>query len=368
MQALQELFRPSAGSHLDPASGARAAVAMFLPLFVLEVIGRNEVGASAAAGTLLGVLFVAFCDLGPTLRARALAMSAGAIIGALLMLLGSWLGSLWWWTPALALALATFASGMLPPYGMVATQAGVILTIVLAVALGKDGGLAAAVPAALGYLFGGAFFLALVLSTVILSRFQRFAARQPAPALPAPVTLSAPNKPLPSRSLLIRLALLRALGAGLIAGLTWGYGLAYPHWAPVVVIGSIRTDQAAAVSLTTQRIVGTVLGAALADVVLLWVSSPQALVVLAVVGIFLAFTVKDVNMTSFIFFLTFLTLLLLNLSATGPAYVVLRIVTTLIGAGAALVVSLLSALLARRAMANAARSSPSSPPSGATEA
>src|SRR6185437_7427363 len=111
-----------------------------------------------------------------------------------------------------------------------------------------------------------------------------------------------------------------------------------------------------------QRVVGTVLGAGLADVLLLWVHSPPVLVGLAVAGVFLAFMVKDANNTFFIFFLTFLTLVLLNLSATGPTYVALRIVTALIGALAALIVSWLSVRLMRHA--SAAANPPSAAPPG----
>src|SRR5262249_26994999 len=131
----------------------------------------------------------------------------------------------------------------------------------------------------------------------------------------------------------------------------WSTGVPYPHWAPIVVIASVRTDQVAAVSLTTQRIIGTVLGAGLADLVLIWTHNPMVLAGLAVAGVFLAFTVKDVNNTFFIFFLTVLTLFLLNIPPQGQTYAVLRIVTTLIGAAAALMVSLLSVWLMRRATA-----------------
>jgi uncharacterized membrane protein YccC len=361
MQLLRDAFRPTVGSHLDLARGARAAVAMLLPLFTLEALGRNQVGSQVAVGTLLGVIFVAFCDIGPTLRVRVRAMGCGAVVGALLILLGSWIGGSWW-VAVPAIALATFLSGILPAHGQVVAQVGIILTMVFTVALGKDGGLAAAWPAMLGFLFGGTFFLALVLSSFVLFRFMRLRAREPA-LRPPPAVVSAPGIALPGWVLLVRLALLRAVGAGLMALVAWGSGVPYPHWAPVVVIASIRTDQVAAVNLARYRIIGTVLGAGLANMVLLWVHSPLALAGLAVAGMFLAFAVKDANNTSFIFFLTFLILVLLNISATGPAYVALRVATTLIGAAAALIVSWLSFRLVRHAAA-ATRPPPAAPPAG----
>ncbi len=344
-----QIFQRTAGARLTPVRGVRAALAMLLPVVVIDVLGRNRVSSSAAVGTLLGVLFVAFCDVGVTLRDRVRAMTAGATVGALLLTLGSAIGGLWW-VAVLALALATFLSGMLPPvYGPVAGQVGIVLTIVLAVALGRDGGLALALPSALGFLFGGAFFLLLVLVSFLLRRLPPPVGEAPSAAQTPPH--AGPKVPITVRSPMIYLALLRATGTALVAGLAWGSGMAYPQWAPIVVIGSVRPDQMAALRLTTQRVVGTVLGAGLADVVLLWVQNPVVLAGFAVTGVFLAFTVKDVNYTFFVFFLTTLILLLLNLPTPGPTHAALRVLTTLVGAAVALGISWLSAWLAQGASA-----------------
>ncbi len=360
MQAVHDAFRRAAGTHLNPASGVLAVVGMLLPLLALETLGYIHVSSNAAAGTLLGVLFVAFCDLGPSVRIRVRAMAAGAVVGALLMGLGTAIGGPWW-VAVPAIGLATFLSGLLPMYGKVVAQVSVILTIVFALALGKGSGPSAALSSALGFLFGGLFFLALVLTVFGVWRVFHPSTPESAAALDQPrAALPPPRVPLPSRSLLLQLALIRALGAAVITGVAWGAGVPYPHWAPSVVIASVRTDQVAAASLTTQRIVGTVLGAGLADVVLAWVHSPLVLAGLALAGLFLAFTVKDVNNTFFIFFLTLLTLFLINIPSQGPTYAVLRIVTTLIGAVAALAVSWLSAWLMRRASA----ATPHAPPPG----
>ena len=337
------------------------AVAMLLPLLVLEVLGRNHVGSNAAVGTLLGVLFVAFCDLGPSLRIRAWAMAAGATLGALLMELGSAIGGSWW-VVVPTLALATFLSGVLSVYGPVVAQVGVILTIVFAVALGRDGGPASAVPAALGFIFGGTFFPLLVFVSFLPGMLPHpIGQASKAARVPLPPTVPRPGSI--RRSSLVRFAALRATGVALIAGLAWGAGIPYPQWAPVVVIGSVRPNQMAALRLTTQRVIGTILGAGLADLVLAWVHDPSVLAGLAVGGVFMAFTVKDVNHTFFIFFLTVLTLLLVNIPAPGPTHAALRVVTTLIGAAAALGVSWLSAWIEEHS--SAAASPPESPPGSA---
>jgi hypothetical protein len=360
---LRGALRANPDAHLTPARGTRAAVATLLPLVIIELVGLGRLGSSAAAGTLLGALMAAFCDLGPSLHIRTRAMGAGILLGTLLMLLGSAIGGPWW-VAVPALGIATFLSGLLPIYGPVVAQVGTILTVVFALALGRASGPAAALPTALGFLFGGTFMLVLVVLSSLLRRAIPPTPQPPAAPPPAQPRQAAPTPRLVYRSPALYFALLRAVGTGLVAGLAWGSGVLYPQWAPIVVITSVRPDQMAAILLTTQRVIGTILGAGLADVILLLNHEPLVLVVLAIAGVFLAFTVLDLSYTLFVFFLTFLTLLLLNIPGPGPSYVVLRVVATVIGGAAALGVSLLAAWLTRHVSA-AARPASEPPSDGA---
>jgi uncharacterized membrane protein YccC len=358
-QAMPRDFHHSAGASFNPIRGAQVASALLLLVVVIEVLGRNRVSSSAAVGALVGVLIVAFCDVGRSLQIRARTMAAGAAGGALLFGLGSSIGGPWW-VAVPALGLAVFISGALAVYGPVVAQLGVILTIVFAVALGSDGGPAAAVPVALGFLIGGTYYLVLALLSFVLRRPPHAVGEAPQVPHASGSPPAAPRSPFTLHSPVTRFALLRATATALVAGLAWGSGMAYPQWAPVVVIGSVRPDQMVALRLTTQRVVATVLGAGLAGVVLFWVHDPVVVAGLAVGSVFLAFAVKDENYTFFMFFLTLLTLLLLSLPTSGPthaALAVLRVVTTLIGAVVALGFSWLAAWLERRASAP-----PHSPP------
>ena len=103
----------------------------------------------------------------------------------------------------------------------------------------------------------------------------------------------------------------------------------------------------AALRLTTQRVVGTVLAAGLADGVLHVIPDPVVLAGLAVGGEFLAVTVQNVNFTGFVVFLT-LPLLLLSRPTQGQAHAAVRVATTVVGAGVALGISALAAWLAQR--------------------
>ena len=344
-----QIFRRTAGAPFTPVRGAQVALAMLPPLVGIAVLGRTRVGSNVAGGALLGVLFVASCDVGPSLRIRAQAMAAGAVMGTLLLGLGSWIGGPWW-VAVPALAVTTFLSGLLPLYSPVIAQMGIILTILFALALGRDGGPANAVPAALGFLLGGMSFPLLVIASSALGRLPHSIGAAPQAAREPAAPVAAPSVSYTRHALVLRLAVLRAVGTGVVAGVAWGSGIAYPHWAPIVVILSVRPDQMAALRLTTQRVVGTVLAAGLADVVLHVVPDPVVLAGLAVAGEFLAVTVKDVNYTCFIFFLT-LPLLLLSVPTSGPAHAALRVATTLVGAVVALGISALSAWLAQRASA-----------------
>jgi hypothetical protein len=238
------------------------------------------------------------------------------------------------------LGLATFLGGLLPLYGPVAAQLGVVLAILFALALGRDGGPANAAPTALGFLFGGIAVFLFVLTSSALPRL----AHPIGEAAPA----TAPGASVMLQPRVVGFAALRAAGTALVAGVAWGSGLAYPQWAPIVVIASVRPDEMAALRLTTQRVIGTCFGAGLAGVVLYVVHDPVVVAALAVVGVGLAFTVKDVNYTFFVFFLTILTLLLLSLPSTAPTHAGLRVASTLVGAAVALSISSLSAWLVQR--------------------
>jgi uncharacterized membrane protein YccC len=340
-----QVFWCTASTRFTPARGARVALAMLPPLVGIAVLGHSRVGSNVAVGTLLGVLFVAPCDQGTSLRIRAQAMTVGSLVGALLVGLGSWIGGPWW-VAMPALAVTTFLSGLLPLYGTVVAQMGTTLTVLVAFALGRGGGPATAVPTALGYLLGGILFLSLVFASSALDQLLHLVADAPRAAPTPAAAVATVSVPATGHVPLVRLAVLRAAGTALVAGAAWSSGIPYPQWAAIVVILSVRTDQMAALRLTTRRVVGTVLAAGLADVVLHVLPDPVVLAGLAVGSEFLAVTVQNVNFTAFVFFFT-LTLLLLGRPTQGPEHAALRVATTVVGALVALAISALAAWLAQ---------------------
>jgi hypothetical protein len=338
-----QIFRRMDGAPFTPARGARVALAMLPPLVTIANLGHSRVGSNVAVGTLLGVLFVAPCDQGSSLRIRVEAMTAASLVGTLVVGLGSWFGEPWW-VAVPVLGVTTFLSGLLPLSGTVVAQVGTTLTVLVAFALGRDGGPATAVPTALGYVLGGILFLALVFVSSALGWLLHLLGGGPG-AASTPTTVTRLSTPATGRAPVVRLALLRAVGTALVSGAAWGSGIPYPQWAVIVVILSVRPDQMAALRLTTRRVVGTVLAAGLADLVLHVLPDPVVLAGLAVGSEFLAVTVQNVNFTAFVFFFT-LTLLLLGRPTQGSEHAALRVATTLVGALVALCISALAAWLA----------------------
>ncbi len=356
----RHLFSITPGAHLKPARGVRAAVAIFLALLLLAAFGHTAFGSAAGLGFLLGVLFTEFCDLGSSQRARVLAMSALTIGGPLVVAAGrSWPAL--WWMDALAVFVVTLLAGSLLSRSPLMSLVGLLLTIAFVVTLGMGGGAATALPSALGFLLGGAFVLLLVLLSSLPEQVWQHAAR-PAEPTPTQATGVSPGERVgPGRiakasrllkvdihSLLSSQALLRAAGAGGAAALAWNLGVAYPQWAPIVVITCVRPKKKTSVLAALQNSTGTILGALLADLLINTVQNPSMVALIVVAVVFIAFTVKDLNYALFTFFMTNLTLLLISLSTPGVSHIRLRVFSVLVGAGIALGVTFLSDWLAQR--------------------
>jgi uncharacterized membrane protein YccC len=143
----------------------------------------------------------------------------------------------------------------------------------------------------------------------------------------------------------MRFTLLRTVGAVVAAGIGWILGGPYPYWAAITVIICARPDQKTSLVLALQNSVATVLGALLADVLIAEVHSSLVLGLIVVAITFLAFTVKDLNYTLHLFFLTNLILLLVSLGAAGHSFVAWRVFAILIGAGIVLVITWLNQAL-----------------------
>src|SRR5260370_25607981 len=148
------LFRSKPGAKGNPVKGFYTALAMFLPLLVLTMLGQSAFGGLV----MIGALLTAFGDVGTSSRTRAWSLFMTAIGGTLVTALGRLIAGPWW-VEIVEIFLVVFISGLLSVYGRVAATMGLLLTITFVVSLANPGGPATSLPAAGGFFLGGALLL-----------------------------------------------------------------------------------------------------------------------------------------------------------------------------------------------------------------
>ena len=338
MERMAVLFRSNSGAKPNPVKGFYTALAMFLPLLVLTMLGQRAFGVLVMTGALL----TSFGDPGTSSRKQAWLLGMTAVGGTLMTALGRLIGGPWW-VEVVEIFLVVFFGGLLSVYGRVAAVMGLLLTIPFVVSLANRSGPATALPAAGGFLLGGAILMlfALLFARLPLPRSTPGNDVRPNRSQPPPTTLPA-LLALPSP--LLRLSLLRAVGAAVAAGSGWISGGPPFYWATLTVIIGTEQDQKSSLRKALQNVVATYLGALLAGVVLAGVQNALVLELIIVAITFLAFTIKDLNYFLYLFFFTILILLLISIRLPGQSLAVWRVVTILFGAGIVLVITFLCQL------------------------
>jgi hypothetical protein len=333
------LFHSTPGARPNPVKGGYTALAIFLPLIVLNMLGQAAFGGQV----MFGALLTAFGDPGTSSRIQAKALLVVAIGGALMTAFGRLIGGPWW-LELLEIFLAVLLSGLLAAYGRAAAAVGLFLTIILVLSLSTRGGPASAVSSAAGFLLGGVILL---LFALVCARFQagHSVPGNEARANRSRPTLSTFTAQLTWASPLFRFTALRALGAAVAAGIGWTLSGPYPYWAALTVIICARPDQKTSLVMALQNIVATFLGALLADLLIAGVQSPFVIGLIVVAVTFLAFTVKELNYLLHLFFLTNLILLAISIGTAGHAFVAWRMLAILIGALIVLVITWLNQTL-----------------------
>src|SRR5947209_6391173 len=146
MESMAVLFRSNSGAKPNPVKGFSTALAMFLPLLVLTMLGQRAFGVLVMTGALL----TSFGDIGTSYRTQAWSLGMTAL-GRLIA--GPW------WVEIGEIFLVVFISGLLSVYGRVAATMGLLLTIPFVSSLANRSGPATALPAAGGFLLGGAILM-----------------------------------------------------------------------------------------------------------------------------------------------------------------------------------------------------------------
>jgi hypothetical protein len=330
MERIAVLFRSNSSTKPNPVKGFYTALAMFLTL-----LGQRAFGVLVMTGALL----TSFGDIGTSYRTRARLQGMTAVGGALMTALGRLIGGLWW-VEIMEIFLVVFISGLLSVYGRVAAVMGLLLTISFVISLANHGGPATALPAAGGFLLGGAILMLFALLFAwpqshrnTPSNDVRPNRSQPTrPTLAAQLTLTSP---------LLRFSLLRAVGAAIAAGSGWIWGGQPFYWATLTVITCTQQDQQVSRMKALQNVIATCLGALLAGVLIVGVQNALVVGLIVVAITFLAFTFKDLNDLLYLFLFTILILLLISIATSGQSLAVWRVVTILFGAGIVLVITFL---------------------------
>ncbi|HEY9308299.1 MAG TPA: FUSC family protein [Microbacterium sp.] len=330
--AVSSLFRLAPAPAPRWAIGLRAAIAMTVPIAVMTLLDRPDLGFQAATGAFVALYGT---HLPVVERLRVVPFVAGGLLVA------ATLGALAGPSPAatiIGLAVVTTAAAA-AMFGFAVGPPGplfIVLVYGLSAHIVASGADAATYVAAVacGILFAGAVSLVpLVLPS-----------RRRVPARPLRQVLPGPAWPASQRVLLLRVAIATVVGIAL--GLVLDPDRAY--WivgAAIAVIG-VAADRRAAFSRGLHRMIGTILGA---GVYLLLAPLPIPALWLALLLGILQFTIELFIVRNYALALVFITplVLLLTGAATGSVDTVAvateRVIDTLAGAALGAVTGVLHA-------------------------
>ncbi|SDO61558.1 FUSC family protein [Actinacidiphila guanduensis] len=349
---LATLFR------LDPAGANWTRAVLFLdialvPLMVFWAIGDEQYLLSA----VFGLLFAALADPGGGLGHRAAHIALFGLIGAGVTALAFGIGgAAWGWLALLAFAV-TLAAGLAVAFGVGRFANALLLNVWFVVALGLAFGLhhhtritSHTWVQTLAWAAGSASWIIVAL----VGRLVRRRAQAPRPFAELPGDTSR-RKLTPQ---LIAFAVLRALAIAGTVALAFGLDLANGYWMPVAAIAAMKPSLQQTALAAAQRLIGAMIGAAVAVLLLLLPAGvhgrelfavKRGLEVVALVLLMHAVAIRFLNYALYCAAIAAAVLLMIDLPQTSHhAAEAHRVLWTLCGGGIGLLVMLLAALLARR--------------------
>ncbi|WP_345802913.1 FUSC family protein [Microbacterium sp. AZCO] len=329
-------------SKLNWPLGLTVAIAIFIPLVVLALVGQDIYWLSVS----FGVLFVGLGDPGGRLVTRAAYTAVFGMIGAVVTAWGIAVGDAGWTLVTLSTVVITLATGLVIRFGVRRFVTGSLLTAWFLIAISLPPGFGAAGITlnpwlqALAWLAGAASWF--VLSSIVSVARRRD--RAPLVAeLPTDTKRSTLTKPV------VIYAVLRTLAVSGAVAVTFGFQLPYADWMPLAAQVAMKPNAEQSKLAATQRVVGTVLGAVIAVVFLLTVDQTYvlagAMVVLALVG----GAFRTANYAIYTAGIAGTALIALDIAdPTNLSNEGLRILFTLIGVSIAIAVMALAGALTRR--------------------
>jgi hypothetical protein len=252
-------------SALNWARGVLVLDVMLVPLVFFWSWGHEVYLISA----LFGAIFSFVIDPGGAHGLRVARMAVFGGLGAGLTALGFWLGGQAWGWLMLAAFAVTVVCSLAIVRGVHAFVAGLMLNIwfIIAIGVGFSLHLQTRVTSyvwgqAVAWAAGSALWIA-VASIVWLIRRREDEAPQPVAEIPGDMT---PRKL--SRSI-VAFALIRALALSGAVALAFGANLSHAVWLPIATVIAMRPSLEASTVMAVQRLIGAVIGAVAAGLLLL---------------------------------------------------------------------------------------------------
>ena len=250
---------------------------------------------------IFAALSLAVGDPGGTYGYRVPRMAVVAVVGALLTALAFGIGGGAWGFVVLAAFVATLLGGLAVKYGLHRFVAAYLLNVWFIIALGLPTLLAFGLPGlfrsglihtepwkqALAFLTGSALWIAYTF--IMWLAHGRTAQPQPVAEIPGDIS------PRPLTRPVILFAVIRAAALSIAVAISFGLQLPHAYWMPVAAIIAMKPSLAQSSFIAEQRVAGTILGAAVAALVLLAVDNRTALEVIIVVLFALAGSIRFVN-------------------------------------------------------------------------
>jgi uncharacterized membrane protein YccC len=328
---------------LNVPRGVAVVVVLFVPIIVLGALNLQRYAISLTFGLVL----VALADPGGEYANRVRGMAGVGVIGALVTALGFGIGGGDWGFVVLAAFVITLAGGLTVKFGLHRFVAGVMLNIWFVVAISlpaiyqMDRIKTHAWNQALAWLIGSAVWIAF--TWIVWLARGRGSQASHFPELPgdtSPVTLTRP---------LILFAVIRALALSIAVAIAFGLHLPNADWMPIATLVAMKPSLEQSRLVAEQRLVGTILGAALAALFLLTVHSKAVLDVVIVFFAALGISIRGVNYTLYTAAIAAFVLIAMDLShPTNFGAEGRRMLFTLAGVGIAVIVMLLANLLQQR--------------------
>jgi hypothetical protein len=249
---------------------------MLVPLVVFWAIGHEEYLLSA----IFGVAFAAVADPGGSYGHRASHLAVFGVIGAGLAALGFGIGGDAWGWLVLAAFAVTLAAGLAVMFGVHRFVAAYVLNIWFIIALGFASSYHHAHITShtwaqvLAWAGGSALWIALTFAGWLIRG--RHDQPQPFTELPGDSSRRKLTGPL------IMFALIRAIAVAVTFALAFGLNLTHGVWMPIAAIIAMQASLDQTRLVASQRLMGALIGAAAAALVLLIPASEHGLRLFAI--------------------------------------------------------------------------------------